>query len=71
MSSLLTLKCYLELNPNLRFLSQLLTVMKEKKERKEEVKEEIYDRMTKMAHFIPTTKKTIAERLARLFRDYV
>jgi len=45
--------------------------MKEKKERKEEVKEEIYDRMTKMAHFIPTAKKTIAERLARLFRDYV
>ena len=27
--------------------------------------------MTKMAHFIPTTEKTSAEGLARLFRNYV
>jgi len=27
------------------------------------------DRLTKMVHFIPTTKKTLAEGLAKLFRD--
>jgi len=27
--------------------------------------------MTKMAHFIPTTEKTSAEGLVRMFRDYV
>ena len=27
--------------------------------------------MTKMVHFIPTTEKTLAEGLARLFRDNV
>jgi len=31
----------------------------------------VYDRLTKMAHFIPTTEKTSAEGLAVLFRDYV
>ena len=31
----------------------------------------IVDRLTKMAHFIPTTEKTTAEGLARLFRDNV
>ena len=31
----------------------------------------VVDRLTKMAHFIPTTEKTIAEGLARLFRDNV
>ena len=31
----------------------------------------IVDRLTKMAHFIPTTEKTTAEELARLFRDNV
>jgi len=31
----------------------------------------VYDRMTKMAHFIPTTVKTSAEGLARMFRDHV
>ena len=29
----------------------------------------VVDRFTKMAHFVPTTKKTTAEGLARLFRD--
>jgi len=29
----------------------------------------VVDWFTKMAHFVPTTKKTIAEGLARLFRD--
>ena len=29
----------------------------------------VVDRLTKMVHFIPTTEKTSAERLARLFRD--
>jgi len=29
------------------------------------------DQMTKMAHFVPTTEKTLAEGLARLFRDHV
>jgi len=31
----------------------------------------IVDRFTKMGHFIPTTEKTSAEGLARLFRDNV
>jgi len=31
----------------------------------------IYDRFSKMAHFIATTEKTSAKRLARLFRDYI
>ena len=31
----------------------------------------VVDRLTKMAHFIPTTEKTIAGELARLFRDNV
>ena len=31
----------------------------------------VVDRLTKMVHFIPTTKKTLAEGLARLFRDNV
>ena len=29
------------------------------------------DWLTKMVHFIPTTEKTSAEELARLFRDNV
>ena len=31
----------------------------------------IVDCFTKMAHFVPTTEKTTAEGLARLFRDNV
>jgi len=31
----------------------------------------VYNRLTKMAHFIPTTEKILAEGLVRLFRDYV
>jgi len=31
----------------------------------------VYDQLTKMAHFVPMTEKTLAERLARLFRDHV
>ena len=31
----------------------------------------VVDQLTKMVHFIPTTEKTSAERLARLFRDNV
>ena len=31
----------------------------------------VVDRLTKMVHFVPTTEKTSAERLARLFRDNV
>jgi len=31
----------------------------------------VVDRFTKMAYFVPTTKKTSAEGLARLFRDNV
>ena len=31
----------------------------------------VCDHLTKMAHFIPTTEKTSAEGLARLFRDHV
>ena len=31
----------------------------------------VCDRLTKMAHFIPTTEKTSAEELARLFRDHI
>jgi len=31
----------------------------------------VCDRMTKMAHFIPTTEKTSAEGLARMFKDHV
>ena len=31
----------------------------------------VCDRLTKMAHFIPTTEKTSAEGLAVLFRDHV
>ena len=29
----------------------------------------VVDKLTKMVHFIPTTEKTLAEGLARLFRD--
>jgi len=29
----------------------------------------IVDQLTKMVHFIPTTKKTLAEGLAKLFRN--
>jgi len=31
----------------------------------------VCDRLTKMAHFILTTDKTLAEGLTRLFRDHV
>jgi len=31
----------------------------------------VVDQLTKMVHFIPTTEKTLAEELARLFRDNV
>jgi len=31
----------------------------------------VVDWLTKMVHFIPTTEKTLAEGLARLFRDNV
>jgi len=31
----------------------------------------VVDRLTKMVHFVPITKKTSAEGLARLFRDNV
>jgi len=31
----------------------------------------VVNRLTKMVHFIPTTEKTLAEGLARLFRDNV
>ena len=31
----------------------------------------VVDQFTKMAHFVPTTEKTMAEGLARLFRDNV
>jgi len=31
----------------------------------------VCDRMTKMVHFVPTTEKTSAKGLARLFRDHV
>ena len=31
----------------------------------------VYDRFSKMSHFMVTTEKTTAERLARLFRDNV
>ena len=31
----------------------------------------VVDWLTKMVHFIPTTEKTSAEGLARLFRDHV
>jgi len=31
----------------------------------------VVDKLTKMAYFIPATEKTIAEKLARLFRDNV
>ena len=31
----------------------------------------VYDRFSKMSHFVATTEKTIAEGLARLFRDNV
>jgi len=31
----------------------------------------VVDWLTKMVHFIPTTEKTSAEELARLFRDNV
>ena len=31
----------------------------------------VVDRLTKIVHFIPTTEKTTAEGLARLFRDNV
>ena len=31
----------------------------------------VCNRFSKMSHFVATTEKTMAERLARLFRDYV
>ena len=31
----------------------------------------VYNRFLKISHFVATTKKTTAEGLARLFRDYV
>ena len=31
----------------------------------------VVDQFTKMAHFVPTTEKTMAEGLARLFRDNI
>ena len=31
----------------------------------------VYNRLTKMAHFIPTTEKTSAAELAQLFRDHI
>jgi len=31
----------------------------------------VVDKLTKMVHFIPTTEKTLAEGLARLFRDNI
>jgi len=31
----------------------------------------VCDRMTKMAHFVPTTEKTLAEGVARLFWDNI
>jgi len=31
----------------------------------------VCDLLTKMVHFIPTTEKTLAEGLAKLFRDYI
>jgi len=31
----------------------------------------VVDQLTKMVHFIPTTERTLAEGLARLFRDNV
>jgi len=31
----------------------------------------VVDRLMKIVHYIPTTEKTSAERLARLFRDNV
>jgi len=31
----------------------------------------VCDQLTKMVHFVPTTEKTSAEGLVRLFRDYV
>jgi len=31
----------------------------------------VVDQFTKMAHFVPTTEKTMAKGLARLFRDNV
>ena len=31
----------------------------------------VVDRLTKMAHFVPTTERTSAEGLARLFRDNI
>jgi len=31
----------------------------------------IYDKMRKMAHFVPTTEKTLVEGVARLFQDNV
>jgi len=31
----------------------------------------VCDRITKIAHFVPTTERTLAEEVARLFRDNV
>ena len=31
----------------------------------------VCDQFSKMVHFIPTTEKTLAEGLAKLFRDHV
>ena len=31
----------------------------------------VYDRLSKMVYFVVTTKETLAEKLARLFRDNV
>ena len=31
----------------------------------------VYDRLSKMVYFVVTTKETLAEELARLFRDNI
>ena len=31
----------------------------------------VYDRLSKMTHFVATTRRTSAEKLVRLFRDNV
>jgi len=31
----------------------------------------VYDRLSKIVYFVATTERTLAERLARLFRDNV
>jgi len=31
----------------------------------------VYDKMTKIAHFVPTIERTLVERVARLFQDNI